>query len=88
MSDKVVALRGTIQGEPVPDVVEMLEDLLRRAKDGHVRAIAYAVVNVDGTVGTAWAKPDEGGSAGRSIENHGLGSGILTLASRYGGACE
>lgn len=84
---KVVALRGaTIIHEPVPNVVEALEGLLARAKDGSLRAIAYAVVRVDGTVGTGWEKPDNGAHIANTIETHGLGNAILTLASRYGSA--
>ena len=47
----VVAFKGmTAPGEPVPEVVEMLEELLERAKAGDVRALAYATV--DGDLGT------------------------------------
>jgi hypothetical protein len=86
---RVVALRGAVvAGQPVPSVVAVLESLLERARTGQVRAVAYAVASVDGTVATGWEKPDEGGAVGRAFENHALASGIMTLAVRYGSACD
>jgi hypothetical protein len=86
---KIVSLRGAaLQGEPVPEVIETTDDLWRRAHAGDIRAIAYAVVNRDGTVGTGWAKPEAPGAVAIGLEGHGLGSGILTLVNRYGRACD
>ncbi len=87
---EVVGLRGAVPpGEPVQCVVEMLEDLLARARTGDLRAIAWANVRRDGTAGTGWAKPEGGGAgAAVSIETHGLGSAILTLGWRYAAACD
>ena len=48
MSEKVVALPGysipTPQGEPVPEIVMVLEDLLQRANSGGMRAFAFSWV--------------------------------------------
>jgi hypothetical protein len=87
-SSRVVALRGALlPGVPVPEVVASLEGLLDRARRGEVRALAYAVANIDGTVGTGWEKPEDRPDGPARGECHALGAGILTLASRYGRAC-
>lgn len=53
MGEKVVALPGyrvpLPKGEPVAPIVEQLESLLMKAKDGSVRAVAVAYVIDDGT---------------------------------------
>ncbi len=51
----VVAFKGmTAPGEPVPEIVEMLEELLERAKAGDVRALAYATVESDMAFTDSW----------------------------------
>lgn len=50
----VVSLNGTklaSPGNPNPDLVESLTDLLQRAKDGEVIAYMAAVNNADGSTG-------------------------------------
>ncbi len=53
MAEKVVALPGfkvpVPQGEPVPDLVARLEHLLEKAKCGQLLAIAYGVVESNGS---------------------------------------
>lgn len=74
---EVVGLRGAVPvGAPVAEVVEVLEDLLERARAGRLRAVAYVAVGADGAVGTGWKVPPEGGG-------HAVASGILTLGWRY-----
>lgn len=51
-SAKVYSMNGehlTHAGKPVVEsVVSHLEDLLERARSGHLRALAYAIVEADG----------------------------------------
>lgn len=82
----VVGLRGeTPTGQPVADVVQLLEELLERARAGELRGIAYATVERDGAVCHGWTRAgrDGGGARGVAPELHGLASGILVLALRY-----
>lgn len=83
---KIVGIHGSVPaGEPVPHVVARLKQMLEDACSGELRAIACACVYRDGHITTGWDKPNIGGdSAALSMENHALGSGILTLAARYG----
>ena len=51
-------------GEPAsiagnPDLVEMLESLLGRAKDGLITAAGVAIVNGDGSIATRWSGGDQ-----------------------------
>lgn len=62
-----------------PDVIELLLNLLDRARKGELVAFAMVSVNPNGTVGTAWANSD-------GSHHHELASGTLTLASRIGGS--
>lgn len=84
----IIGLRGLpIAGAPVQNVVDILTNLLERAKTGDIRAVAYAIVRRDGTVGAGWEKPDDGlGGVAVSMECHGLGNAVLSLATRYGTA--
>jgi hypothetical protein len=53
MSGQVVALPGHCiphpQGEPIPDIVAKIEDLLAEAKAGTLRGVAICSVIEDGT---------------------------------------
>lgn len=87
MSGNVVPLKGqTPPGEPVPGVVRQVEEMLEAARSGELRALAVVLVYRDGTLITGWEQPDSGMENARTIENHGLGSGILTLGYKYGRA--
>lgn len=69
-------------GGPAPSavVLKLLEDLLERARAGHIRAIAYATVSTGRSVGTAFAVEEPG------LEEHALVGGLervkLRLLSR------
>lgn len=56
MTDKVVGLRGaTPHTEAVPEVVEVLRDLLARAEAGEIQAFAYALARRHGDgFATGW----------------------------------
>lgn len=62
-----------------PDVINMLVDLLEKARKGELVAFGMICVNARGTVGTAW-------TYGGGNHHHELASGALTLASRIGGS--
>lgn len=71
-----VAAFSTITGDGVePELVALLENLLHRAKAGRLKAMAYAVVNNDRSLGTGWA-----GAAG---SRHLISSSIMILNARY-----
>lgn len=71
-----VATFSTISGDaPDQGVIDILENLLHRAKTGNLRAIAYAIVNSDRSLGTGWA-----GAAGSRDR---VSSAIMILNSRY-----
>ena len=76
---KVVSLHGApiggISNEPDQMVIDLLEDLLERAKAGDVQALAYANVAPGGAVASGW----EG--AGASV--HSLGFAVSVLHHRY-----
>lgn len=59
--------------EPIPEVVEHLENLLEEAKAGGITAIAYAVERREGWVGQGWTS---------SQNVHSLKSGVMTLFAR------
>jgi hypothetical protein len=64
------------QGDP--DVIDMLVNLLDRARRGDLVAFAMVSVRDDGTVGTGW-------TMGSNTDHfHELASGALTLAHRMG----
>lgn len=55
MTDNVVPFGTQAQpGEPVPDVLATLEELLRRARTGDIRALAYATVTEGRVLGSGW----------------------------------
>lgn len=71
-----VAAFSTISGdEPDQGVIDILENLLHRARKGDLRAIAYAIVNSDRSLGTGWA--------GASGSRDRVSSAIMILNSRY-----
>lgn len=84
---KVVGFRGgTVRGEPVPNVVERLEDYLEQAKRGELRAVAVAGVCSDGTTQHAIELPDTlpaGAQVEIRPEAHMLASALLVLMWRY-----
>ena len=83
--EKVVSLRGAVlPNVPVPNVVDHLRKLLARAEQGDVRAVAFAIVRRDGTVGFTWAKPETGTEVAMDMETLGLGFGILSLSVEFG----
>jgi hypothetical protein len=43
-SNKITRLPVKIQSEPVPEVIERLEQLLALAKTGHLRAVGFSYV--------------------------------------------
>ncbi len=61
---------------PSASVVELLEDLLERARSGHLRAIACATVNAGRGVGTAFAVEEHG------LEEHALVGGLERVKMR------
>jgi hypothetical protein len=75
VTDNVVALPGfqVPENGAVPDVVQQLEEMLERARAGHIKGIAMATVHHDGLAGTAWA----GESQFR------LGGALLMLQHRF-----
>lgn len=51
-------------GEPAsvsgnPGLVAMLEEMLDRAKAGHITAMGMAIVNGDGSIATRWSGGDQ-----------------------------
>lgn len=57
---EVVNLRGepaSIAGND--DLIDQLEELLARAKAGTITAMGFALVNIDGSVGTRWSGGDQ-----------------------------
>lgn len=63
-------------GQPMPEVVAMLERLLERAKTGGVVGVAYACAYADGTFGNGWDK-------GTHDVSFVLGNAISVLSYRY-----
>lgn len=72
----VIAFKDTIPaGEPNPDIVETLEQLLADAKSGDLRAIAYATCRIGNVTGTGW----EGSDGTRNP----IAAAIMILGHRY-----
>jgi len=63
-------------GDPNPELVETLERMLVEAKSGLLVGMAYVVSTSDLRSKTGWINT--------STTSDSLGSGILTLAFRYG----
>lgn len=59
------------------DVVDTLENLLARAKNGDLIGLAYVTINPDGNTGTGWD----------GIGRKDLSFGISLLNTRYHNAC-
>lgn len=49
---------ATPPGQPVEDIVELLERLLEEAKAGDIRGIAYAISLNNGCKATGWEEAD------------------------------
>ncbi len=77
MTDNVITIHGnTLPGQPVPDVIDTLREMLARAERGEIHAVAIVTVDtVHDVTGTSWS----GGAGTR----HALASGIAMLAQRY-----
>ena len=83
----VVSLKGaTPLGEPVPNVVEILEELLEKARSGNLTAIAYVSVTTGNIVGHGWEKSETDPDGVADGTSHALGNGILHLMHRYAAA--
>lgn len=78
MSNVISLAPGNIPGEPASEIISTLEDLLERARQGHLTGLAYATVAIDGSQGTGWD-----GVAGT---RHPLGTAIMMLNHRYAAA--
>lgn len=74
----VVALPGVdvmlSNGETNADIVSMLEELLSRARSGHLRAFAYCTYDSAGMIGNGWIKGNEGFS---------LAAALMALSHRF-----
>ena len=59
--DNVKAIHGGItpKGQPVEQVVAVLEEALARAKSGELRSVALAGVCANHSVTTTWAHEDQ-----------------------------
>lgn len=56
---KVVPFSGSIvPGEPDPDIIEVVEDLLDEAKSGKLRGIAFGAVKTGNALSTGWVGSD------------------------------
>lgn len=74
MTDKIFSLTGApLPGDPVPQVVDMLRDLVARAERGEIVAMAYAGIGGNADVFAGW----EGAHAAA------LGGAISGLQSIY-----
>lgn len=72
----VIGLRGAVpQGEPCEDVVLMLEELLKRARGGEIRGIAFAYALPEGIGGSSWSVSTESRNT--------VAAAILMLNTRY-----
>lgn len=60
---------------PDKEVIKVIENLLQRAKEGDIKAIAYVVMTDNGEVGSAWE-----GAIGSKFP---IGYGIALLQHRY-----
>lgn len=75
-TDSQAGIRVLDHLAPSMAVVEILEDLLVRARSGHIRAIAYATVNAGRCVSTAFAVDEPG------LEEHALVGGLERVKMR------
>lgn len=79
MSENVTSLRGNhpglfVRGEPDESLVTRLEELLRDAKSGHLRAVAIARVTADRSIITGW----DG-----QCDHHDMTAGVAKLFHRF-----
>jgi len=83
----VVSLKGaTPLGEPVPNVVEILEELLEKARSGNLTAIAYVAITTGNIAAQGWEKEEADTCGAATATSHALGNGILCLMHRYAAA--
>lgn len=62
--------------EPYNQLVDVLEDLLKQAKTGELRALAYAIISPGSHFGTGWALSDD-------INIHVMMSSVTVLNYRF-----
>ena len=74
MTDNKLLSIGDIK--PAAGVVEMLESLLELAKSGHIRAIAFASVEVGRNISTGYSFEERG------VEVHALVGGLERIKLR------
>lgn len=74
---EVIGFKGAVpQGQAVPEIVELLEGLLERARSGEIHALAYAAARGEGDgFSSGW----EGNSGTRDA----LGAALSFLHHRY-----
>lgn len=73
----VVGFKGKVpEGQPVPEIVKVLEDLLSRAKGGELQSLAYAAT-LAGSSGVA------AGWDGNAGTRDALGAALSYLHHRY-----
>ena len=79
---EVVKLRADCGdgAEPSTELIEVVEDLLRRARAGDIQAICYATVRGNGNVSTGWHGADLG-------HTHKMAAGISFLEHRFHAEC-
>ena len=60
VSSKVVSLLGNaIPGEAAQGTVELIEEMLAKAKSGEIRSIAVAAIKANGNATTRWSHESE-----------------------------
>lgn len=78
---KVVSLNGApiaVLGQPQPDVVKMLAELLARAEQGEIRDLAIAYVGLNGETAWNFVAPEN---------KYGLSHALMMLGMQYSHAC-
>jgi hypothetical protein len=67
-----------VQLKPVADkekesTIEVLEEMIKQAREGHIQSVGIAVLRPDGSTGTAWSDATASGLlAAISLLNHRL----------------
>jgi hypothetical protein len=75
-NEKIISLVPKPGVEPDPDVIELLEDVMSRARRGEILAVAVATAGV--TASSAWA-----GIEGQDRLAAQLGGAVMALNARY-----
>lgn len=79
MSNVTAIHGGLAPMDPDPELIEFLEGALVDARNGHLRALAYATVRSNGTTGTTGT-----GWINNGGEWHAVCAGVLSLHWRVG----